>query len=52
MKEESDIMENMYSSYVDETILNVDPNETYEKLKEIVERLQNESSWVPTSWVY
>lgn len=52
MKEESDVMEQMYSSYVDETILNVDPNETYEKLKEIVERLQNESSWVPTSWVY
>ncbi|EDV26953.1 expressed hypothetical protein [Trichoplax adhaerens] len=52
MKEESDIMEQMYGSYIDETILNLDPNETYEKLKEIIERLQNESSWVPTSWVY
>jgi len=50
--EESTGIERRYKNYFDLTIVNDNMDETYNKLRRAIEKLNTEPQWVPVSWVY
>lgn len=50
--DESARIRRAYSHYFDLTIVNDNLDKAFDKLQDVVERLFEESQWVPVSWVY
>uniref|UniRef100_A0AAX7UAE9 Protein PALS1 n=1 Tax=Astatotilapia calliptera TaxID=8154 RepID=A0AAX7UAE9_ASTCA len=44
-------MEQNFSHYFDATILNVDPDQAFHELRRMIDKLDTEPQWVPTSWL-
>ena len=47
---ESYVIENQYGHYFDWTIINDDFQVAADMLKEVAQRVQEDSQWVPKSW--
>lgn len=50
--DESARIERQYKQYCDETIMNDNLDETYNKLRRSIEKLSTKHQWVPVTWVY
>lgn len=50
--EESTRIERQYKQYFDETLVNDNMDETYNKLRRAIEKLSTKHQWVPVTWVY
>jgi guanylate kinase len=50
--DESSRIERQYKQYFDETIVNDNMDESYNKLRRAIERLSTKHQWVPVTWVY
>lgn len=50
--DESASIEKQYKHYFDMGMVNDNMNETYNRLRKIIETLSTEPQWVPVSWVY
>jgi guanylate kinase len=50
--DESARIERQYKQYFDETIVNDNIDETYNKLRRAIEKLSTKHQWVPVTWVY
>ncbi|XP_038165034.1 MAGUK p55 subfamily member 5b [Cyprinodon tularosa] len=44
-------MELNYSHFFDATIVNFDPDQTFQELQRLIDKLDTEPQWVPTSWL-
>lgn len=44
-------MEQNFGHYFDATILNVDPDQAFHELRRLIDKLDTEPQWVPTSWL-
>uniref|UniRef100_A0A3P9J9B6 Protein PALS1 n=1 Tax=Oryzias latipes TaxID=8090 RepID=A0A3P9J9B6_ORYLA len=44
-------MEQNFGHFFDATIQNVDPNQAFQELRRLIEKLDTEPQWVPTSWL-
>lgn len=44
-------MEHSFGHFFDATIVNVDPDQTFHELRRLIDKLDTEPQWVPTSWL-
>lgn len=44
-------MEHSYGHFFDATIVNVDPDQAFYELRRLIDKLDTEPQWVPTSWL-
>ncbi|XP_012724580.2 MAGUK p55 subfamily member 5b [Fundulus heteroclitus] len=44
-------MELNYSHFFDATIINFDPDQAFQELRRLIDKLDTEPQWVPTSWL-
>uniref|UniRef100_A0A668UIB9 Protein PALS1 n=1 Tax=Oreochromis aureus TaxID=47969 RepID=A0A668UIB9_OREAU len=44
-------MEQNFGHYFDATILNMDPDQAFHELRRLIDKLDTEPQWVPTSWL-
>ncbi|XP_070705187.1 MAGUK p55 subfamily member 5b isoform X2 [Pempheris klunzingeri] len=44
-------MENNFGHFFDATIVNMDPDQAFHELRRLIEKLDTEPQWVPTSWL-
>uniref|UniRef100_A0A3Q0SD31 Protein PALS1 n=1 Tax=Amphilophus citrinellus TaxID=61819 RepID=A0A3Q0SD31_AMPCI len=44
-------MEQNFGHYFDATILNADPDQAFRELRRLIDKLDTEPQWVPTSWL-
>ncbi|XP_061563327.1 MAGUK p55 subfamily member 5b isoform X1 [Cololabis saira] len=44
-------MEHNFGHFFDATILNTDPNQAFQELRRLIDKLDTEPQWVPTSWL-
>ncbi|KAK5604493.1 MAGUK p55 subfamily member 5-A [Crenichthys baileyi] len=44
-------MEVNYSHFFDATIVNFDPDQAFQELRRLIDKLDTEPQWVPTSWL-
>lgn len=44
-------MELNYSHFFDATIVNSDPDQAFLELRRLIDKLDTEPQWVPTSWL-
>lgn len=44
-------MELKYSHFFDATIVNMDPDQAFLELLRLIDKLDTEPQWVPTSWL-
>ncbi|KAM4713588.1 MAGUK p55 subfamily member 5b isoform 2-T2 [Anableps anableps] len=44
-------MELNYSHFFDATIVNFDPDQAFQELRRLIDKLDTEPQWVPTSWL-
>uniref|UniRef100_A0A3B3DZZ5 Protein PALS1 n=1 Tax=Oryzias melastigma TaxID=30732 RepID=A0A3B3DZZ5_ORYME len=44
-------MEQNFGHFFDATIQNVDPNQAFHELRRLIDKLDTEPQWVPTSWL-
>ena len=44
-------MEQNFGHFFDATIVNTEPNQAFHELRRLIEKLDTEPQWVPTSWL-
>ncbi|XP_041660377.1 MAGUK p55 subfamily member 5b isoform X2 [Cheilinus undulatus] len=44
-------MEHNFGHFFDATIVNMDPDQTFHELRRLIDKLDTEPQWVPTSWL-
>ncbi|TMS12673.1 MAGUK p55 subfamily member 5 [Larimichthys crocea] len=44
-------MEHNFSQFFDATIVNMDPEQAFHELRRLIDKLDTEPQWVPTSWL-
>ncbi|KAK2856078.1 hypothetical protein Q5P01_004813 [Channa striata] len=44
-------MEHNYGHFFDATIVNMDPDQAFHELRRLIDKLDTEPQWVPTSWL-
>lgn len=44
-------MEHNFGHFFDATILNMDPDQAFYELRRLIDKLDTEPQWVPTSWL-
>ncbi|XP_028997504.1 MAGUK p55 subfamily member 5b isoform X2 [Betta splendens] len=44
-------MEHSFGHFFDATIVNMDPDQAFHELRRLIEKLDTEPQWVPTSWL-
>ncbi|XP_033503920.1 MAGUK p55 subfamily member 5b isoform X1 [Epinephelus lanceolatus] len=44
-------MEHNYGHFFDATIVNMDPDQAFSELRRLIDKLDTEPQWVPTSWL-
>ena len=44
-------MEETYGHYFEKTIVNTDLERTFDELRQVIDKLDVETQWVPASWV-
>lgn len=44
-------IEFLYGHWFDETIVNADLSAAFEKLMQVIHKIENEALWVPATWV-
>ncbi|KAM3602752.1 uncharacterized protein V6R79_010033 [Siganus canaliculatus] len=44
-------MEHHFGHYFDATIVNTDPDQAFQELRRLIDKLDTEPQWVPTSWL-
>ena len=44
-------MEHNFGHFFDATIVNMDPDQAFHELRRLIDKLDTEPQWVPTSWL-
>lgn len=44
-------MEHNFGHFYDATIVNMDPDQAFHELRRLIDKLDTEPQWVPTSWL-
>lgn len=44
-------MEQNFGHFFDATIVNMDPDQAFHELRRLIDKLDTEPQWVPTSWL-
>lgn len=51
MIEKAREMEHNFGHFFDATIVNMDPDQAFYELRRLIDKLDTEPQWVPTSWL-